>query len=155
MGVSLAGGSVFGGAVTGGADGGRAFITTVVNIRAVAINIETVVGCVAKRPNGRSLGLDNVMSDKFDATDDCLSFRLRPANGVSGREDNVFVDVRELECCGAASRRPPTSYGLFIDQSPGLFADQSYDSFVEESHPHDSSGRGARAVILISRLETE
>lgn len=109
VGAAFAGGNIFGGAVTKRPDGGRVLCgravvkATVVNGGTVAVDSGAVVSCVvtcllAERPNGRSLGLDSVISDKFEATDDSCSFRLRPAGGVFGRENDVFVNVCELEC---------------------------------------------------------
>lgn len=72
---------VCGRAVTGEADGwkvfGRATLVrlAVVNGEAVAVDGRAVVGCVvtclfAERLENRSLELDSVMPDRFEATDD-------------------------------------------------------------------------------------
>lgn len=89
----------------------------------------------AERPSGWSLGLDSVIPDKFDATDDWCSHRRGRGGGVSGREDDVLVDVRELECFGAGSRHASATSGSSIAQSYGSFSDQSPGSSVGKPHP--------------------
>lgn len=85
----------------------------------VVVDGGAVVGCVVtrlfdERPDGRSLWLNSMMPDKFDATYDWRSSRLESGCGVTGRENDVLVDVRQLECFGAASRALDSS-GSFID----------------------------------------